>query len=43
MLPKLTRAMKALVAAVEEGSDAAILAAAKTTVKWYKLCWSSRR
>ena len=43
MFTELTRAMKVLVAAVEEGSDAAILAAAKTTVKWYKLCWSSRR
>ena len=43
MFTELSRAMKALVEAVEEGSEAAILAAAKSTVKWYKLCWSSRR
>lgn len=43
MLIELKRAMEALVEAVEGGSDAAILAAAKTVVKWHKLCWSSRR
>ena len=43
MFAELNRAMKVLVEAVEEGSEAAILAAAMTTVKWYKLCWSSQR
>ena len=43
MFTELTRAMKVLVEAVEEGSNTAILAAAKTTEKWNKLCWSSRR
>lgn len=43
MLAELSKAMKELVAAVEEGSDAAILTAAKVVVEWHKRCWSSRR
>lgn len=43
MLAELSRAMKKLVAAVEDGSNTAIITAAKVVVEWHKRCWSSRR